>query len=387
MVETFEKSYTIINLKDGRCIEEEMPNRLKTREVDFNNIKKVGQKKETYSKPVINEMDSYVEDKSIYEKAEFGQPKAFDKTSFEYKNEEFAEEKTMPVEEKIIEQPVIKEFEKPITDEVKEETVNSYGTHYEPTKPVPSITANALNNQAEKRTPSITTTSSVIDKINQPKEQPIKNDMDVKTFLSSLPNKDKLGPTANKVLDSEIPSLDKIIQLLEKLKIQIEDLKNKKEEKEAKKQEVLDGSKSLEEFLGMTLTLDLTAIKNATKGIDGAGEAFEDFKKSVGKIQNAKSSSDETIRQIEEDIRQIEEDIIKTQKEIEETKQETNNKCIKLQEDLNTARSLDEKEDAVNKQLDILRKQKEALTGTLPQYDPFANLREQEETETFKRAA
>lgn len=375
--------YNIISINSGVALEQFDAKRLKTKRTDFDKFKLFGQNvvvEEKTPEVAYEETPAYVEDNSYVEETPVmaGPSKIPGIIDF---NLNEVTKPTVAVETPVIEEPVI---EKPVTPQ----PAPAWGNHGYTQQGVPSIaTGYATQPKPVVEAPvAQPTTTAVIDKINT---APKKEDIPSADYIMNLKNnKDKkFGPTANKVLDSETPELDKLIKLLEKLHSQLEELKAKKEELNQQKQDVLEGKASIDELLGKTMTLDLTAIQARAKALNGANDVIDSLRKSVEQIKEVGIASEDTVKKIEQDIKNVEENIVKTQEEIGNVEVEKTNKCAKITEDLKTATSIDEKEELVTKQLEILRKQKEALTGALPKANPFDSMRIEEDEPTKARAA
>ena len=391
--------YTIIDIKSGIASEQFDAKRLKVKPEDFDKFRLIGYNVVvTENTPIVEpekveEIPTYIEDNSNVEIA----------TTPDYST--YSED--VPSAETVAEEPSkipgiidfnLNEVTNPaqvVTTPKEEEKVVSITNHPAWNNPgytqqaVPSIaTGNAVPfKQPAVETPTASsTTTSVVEKATAAPKQ-----SDAKTaeyYIDLRKNKDsKLGPTASKVLDSETPELDKLIKLLEKLHSQLAELKAKKEELHQRKQEVLEGKASIDELLGKTMTLDLTAIQARAKALNGAEDVIDNLRKSVEQIKEVGIASEDTVKKIEKDIKTVEEDIVKTQEDIGSVQEEKTVKCAKIAEDLKTATSIDEKEELVTKQLEILRKQKEALTGTLPKANPFDSMRTEEDEPIKARAA
>lgn len=370
----------IISINSGIVIEEDEAKRLKTKRTDFDKFKLFGQNVIVEEQKIEEETPSYVEDNSYEEEtpAIAEEPSKISGMLGDFNLNEITKPKIVE------ESPVVEE---PKNEFVAPQPAQAWGNHEYKPQSIPSIASATMTQQKQVATATAaagTTTASVIDKINTAPKEEVKN---ADYYINLRNNKDKkLGPTANKVLDSETPELDKLIKLLEKLHSQLEDLKAKKEELKQRKQDVLEGKASIDELLGKTMTLDLTAIQSRAKALNGANDVIDKLRKSVEEIKGVGIESENTVKIIESDIKNVEENIVKTEEEISNVEVEKNNKCVKLGEDLKTATSIDEKEELVKKQLEILIKQKEALTGTLPKVNPFEAMRVEEETSKARAA-
>lgn len=392
--------YTIVKISSGEALEQFDAKRLKVKPEDYDKFRLIGYNAATTEKapieaPVVaEEIPTYIEDNSSI------------KVTAEPDYSAYAEDVSSvgPATNEPSNIPGIIDFnlnevtnptapaETPIEKEEKVISITSHPAWNNPgytQQAVPSIaTGNTVPfKQPVAETPTVApSTTSVVEKATAAPKQ-----SDAKTaeyYIDLRKNKDsKLGPTASKVLDSETPELDKLIKLLEKLHSQLEELKTKKEELHQRKQEVLEGKASIDELLGKTMTLDLTAIQARAKALNGAEDVIDNLRKSVEKIKEVGIASEGTVKTIEKDIKTVEEDIIKTQEDIGSVQEEKTVKCAKIAEDLKTATSIDEKEELVTKQLEILRKQKEALTGTLPKANPFDSMRTEEDEPIKARAA
>ena len=134
-------------------------------------------------------------------------------------------EDSRKINEPVVEQPVYEEpvqATEPVIKEINniEETThewNNPGYRYKEPNPIPSYTV-SYQQPTTKKSPS---QADIIDKINTQKAPEIKGP----EYYMGL-DKSKFGKTANRILTSEVPELDKFIRLLEKLKLQLEDLKS-----------------------------------------------------------------------------------------------------------------------------------------------------------------
>ena len=384
------ENITILNLSEAELKEVSFPKPLKLSrekleklEEDSRKINEPVVEQPVYEEPVQGETfkqvketpQEFVEDKSFNETPLNEEPSM---VSGMLNNDGFDLNSVIETKKPVVEQPV---YEEPVQEtepaikeinntEEKTHEWNNPGYRYKEPNPIPSYTV-PYQQTSTKNQPS---QADVIDKINTQKAHEIKGP----EYYMGL-DKSKFGKTANRILTSEVPELDKFIRLLEKLKLQLEDLKSKKETLKKEKDEVLKGQASIDDLLGKTLTLDLTAIQNATKAINGAGDVIEGLKKSVEKIKEVGETSKDTVVKIENEIKEVETNISKTEEEITNIETETNSKCAKLGEDLKAATSIDEKEELVQKQLEILKKQRDALTSSYKEPNPFDALRDKEE--------
>lgn len=378
------ENITILNLSDGALNETKDPKPLKLSREKLEKLKEDSRIiNESVEQPIQEETfeqaneftQEFVEDRSFNEAPLNEEPSM---VSGMLNNDGFDLNSVMEpkktVDEPIYEQPV--QITEPVVEETniveenKTHEWNNPGYRYKEPNPIPSFTV-PYQQTNTKAAPS---QADIIDKINTQKAPEVKGP----EYYMGL-DRSNFGKTANRILNSEVPELDKFIRLLEKLKLQLEDLKSKKEKLKQEKDEVLKGQASIDDLLGKTLTLDLTAIQNATKAINGAGDVIEGLKKSVEKIKEVGETSKDTVVKIENEIKEVEINISKTEEEITNIETETNSKCAKLGEDLKAATSIDEKEELVQKQLEILKKQRDALTSSYKEPNPFDALRDKEE--------